>query len=64
VKGLNERGEVEVVARCGRSGEKAELLELITQPIEVGVLEFFPRVVGVRLDNSQLILTLEMPELI
>jgi len=57
-------GEVELESRAGAQSLKEELLRRIVEPVELGVLEFYPRIVGVIEEGGRHIIRLEVPEVL
>jgi hypothetical protein len=60
---LTTLGEVEI-AFSASTTLKSDLLRMLVEPVEMGVLEFFPRIVGVHEEEGVVIVQLEVPEVL
>jgi hypothetical protein len=58
---LTKLGECEVVF-SNEPGLKNELLRRLVEPLEMGVLEFFARIVGIQDNQGEIVVHLEVPE--
>jgi ATP-dependent helicase Lhr and Lhr-like helicase len=61
---LETRGSATVSLDVGDPRGRSSLLRMLVDPLEVGVLELHPRVVGARREAARLLVHLELPELL
>ena len=60
---LEQEGVARVQGPAGDEALRDLVLKSLTEPIEDGVLELFPRVVGLRRSESGMTVELEIPEM-